>query len=112
MWNSAMELFRDYMGTGWIVGFFMVAVVYLFFTETDKAKRLLFIYIPVVLLLIYFNPLFCKLDSVADSGNHGAGLRNHGILSAHPWMARKGISAFGRGAGYDFGKPDLQKCKF
>ena len=61
MWNSAMELFRDYMGTGWIVGFFMVAVVYLFFTETDKAKRLLFIYIPVVLLLIYFNPLFCKL---------------------------------------------------
>ena len=61
MWNSAMELFRDYMGTGWIIGFFIVAVVYLFFTETDKAKRLLFIYIPVVLLLIYFNPLFCKL---------------------------------------------------
>lgn len=61
MWNSAMELFRDYMGTGWIIGFFMVAVVYLFFTETDKTKRLLFIYIPVVLLLLYFNPLFCKL---------------------------------------------------
>ena len=58
MWNSAMELFRDYMGTGWIIGFFMVAVVYLFFAETDKAKRLLFIYIPVVLLLLYFNPLF------------------------------------------------------
>lgn len=61
MWNSAMELFRDYMGTGWVIGFFIVAVVYLFFMETDKAKRLLFIYIPVVLLLVYFNPLFCKL---------------------------------------------------
>ena len=61
MWNSAMELFRDYMGTGLITGFFIVAVVYLFFTEKDKAKRLLFIYIPVALLLLYFNPLFCKL---------------------------------------------------
>ena len=61
MWDSAMELFRDYMGTGLITGFFIVAVVYLFFTETDKAKRLLFIYIPVVMLLLYFNPLFCKL---------------------------------------------------
>ena len=61
MWSFAMKLFRDYMGTGWILGFFLVAVVYLFFTETDKAKRLLFIYIPVVLLLLYFNPPFCKL---------------------------------------------------
>jgi len=61
MWNSAMDLFRDYMGTGLITGFFVVAVVYLFFVETDKAKRLMFIYIPVVLLLLYFNPLFCKV---------------------------------------------------
>ncbi len=61
MWNSAMELFSSYMGTGLITGFFFVAVIYLFFTEKNKEKRLLFLYIPVVLLALYFNPLFCKV---------------------------------------------------
>ena len=61
MWNSALELFENYMGTGLVTVFFLVTVVYLFFVEKDKSKRILFIYMPVVLLLLYFNPLFCQV---------------------------------------------------
>ena len=61
MWNSALELFESYMGTGLIMVFFLAMVVYLYFVETDKAKRILFVYMPAGLLLLYFNPLFCNL---------------------------------------------------
>ena len=61
MWNSALELFKSYMGTGLITVFFLVMVVYLYFIETDKAKRILFVYMPMGLLVLYFNPLFCNL---------------------------------------------------
>lgn len=61
MWNSALELFESYMGTGLITAFFLVSVVYLFFVEQDKAKRVLFLYMPIVLLLLYFNPLVCRV---------------------------------------------------
>lgn len=56
-----MELFRSYAGTGLIVGFFLVAEVYLFFTEKDKVKRILLLYVPAVLLILFFNPLFCEI---------------------------------------------------
>ena len=61
MWESAMMLFEDYMGTGLITAFFLIMVVYLFFVEKDPAKRILFIYMPIVFLLLYFNPLFCRI---------------------------------------------------
>lgn len=61
MWESAMMLFKDYMGTGLITVFFLIMVVYLFFVEKDCAKRVLFLYMPVVFLILYFNPLFCRI---------------------------------------------------
>lgn len=61
MWDATIELFRSYVGTGLVISFFIVAVVWLFFAEKDNVKRLLFIYVPVILLLLYFNPLFSNL---------------------------------------------------
>lgn len=61
MWNSVVELFRSYMGTGLIISFFLAAVVYLFFREKDPVKRIVFVYLPVILLMLYFNPLFAKV---------------------------------------------------
>lgn len=64
MWSnavsSAVALFREYMGTGLITIWYLAALFYLFWTEKKKANRILFVYLPLVLLLIYFNPLFAK----------------------------------------------------
>jgi len=61
MWLVANEFFRLYMGTGLIVIFFLAALVYLFLTEKRRPIRILFIYMPVIVLAIFFNPLITKL---------------------------------------------------
>jgi hypothetical protein len=59
--NHAIVLFREYMGTGLILIWFLLSVVYLFLREERKQVRILFVYVPIILLLLFFNPLFSKL---------------------------------------------------
>ena len=61
MWNMVTRLFQEYMGTGLIIGWYLLTLVYLWFAEKDRRKRVLLLYMPLVLLLLYFNPLFARL---------------------------------------------------
>lgn len=61
MWNNVITLFREYMGTGLIVIWFLISLVYLFLREKRKQFRILFVYVPMILLLLFFNPLFAKI---------------------------------------------------
>lgn len=61
MWNSIITLFHNYIGSGLIIGWFALSVLYLFFRESDKSKRILFIYVPVILFLLFFNPWFAQI---------------------------------------------------
>lgn len=61
MWIDVVKLFHDYMGNGLMFILFLTSVLYLFFVEKKKPIRILFIYLPVLLLLLYFNPLFAKV---------------------------------------------------
>lgn len=54
------EIFQKYMGTGLIVVLFLAALIYLLINEKRKPVRILFVYVPIVILLIYFNPLFFR----------------------------------------------------
>ena len=56
--SHAIELFRAYMGTGLIAIWFLIALLYLFLREERKAVRILFVYVPAVVLVLFFNPLF------------------------------------------------------
>lgn len=49
------------MGSGLLVILFLAAVVYLFFKEKKKYLRILFVYLPVIVLVLYFNPVFFAL---------------------------------------------------
>ena len=60
MWDTIVSLFRGYMGTGLLMIWFLAALVYLFFREKDKNKRILFVYAPALTLLLFWNPLFAK----------------------------------------------------
>lgn len=68
MWSEAVALFREYMGTGLIVIWYLLSLVYLFRKEKRKPVRILLIYVPVILLLLYFNPLFAALVYGAAGG--------------------------------------------
>lgn len=61
MWSNVVTLFREYMGTGLIVILFLAALVYLFLKEKRKPMRIIFVYVPILLLLLFFNPLFAAL---------------------------------------------------
>ncbi len=59
--DNVFYLFREYMGTGLIVIWYLIALIYLWVREKRKEIRVLFLYMPVFLLLLYFNPLFARL---------------------------------------------------
>ncbi len=58
LWFDFAQVFQKYMGTGLLVIWFLVALIYLFVHEKRKPVRILFIYLPIVVLLLFFNPLF------------------------------------------------------
>ena len=58
---EALKLFQEYMGTGLIMIWFLVSLLYLWVTEKRKYIRILFVYVPLVLLLVFFNPVVAKI---------------------------------------------------
>lgn len=61
MWNMITTLFREYMGTGLIIGWYLLCLVFLWLKEKDIKKRILFAYMPAIMLVLYFNPVFAKV---------------------------------------------------
>lgn len=66
-WNM-VSIFQKYMGTGLMLIWFVLALVYLFCHEKRKPYRILFLYMPVMVLLVFFNPLFFRLFSETVGG--------------------------------------------
>ena len=61
MWSKVLTLYEAYIGTGMIAGLFLAALIYLFVTEKNKNTRIFLVYVPVLVLLFYFCPLFEKM---------------------------------------------------
>lgn len=56
-----IEIYQKYRGSGMILICFLAALVYLLITEKKKPNRILFVYTPMIVLLLYFNPLFYQI---------------------------------------------------
>jgi len=56
-----IETFQKYAGSGLILAWFLMALIYLFLKEKKKNNRILFLYVPVVILLLFYNPLFYRI---------------------------------------------------
>lgn len=56
-----LETFYKYMGSGTILILYLAAVLFLFLKEKNRPVRILFLYVPSIVLLIFFNPLFARL---------------------------------------------------
>lgn len=61
MWSEVWEMYSNYSGTGLILLIYLAALIRLLVCEKRKPVRLLFGYVPVILLLLFFNPLFQKV---------------------------------------------------
>ena len=61
MFRDVLNLFQDYMGTGLIVVWFLASLIYLWIVEKRKNIRILYVYVPIILLILFFNPLFITI---------------------------------------------------
>ncbi len=57
MWNLVVSHFKSYAGWGLIFFFYLAALIWLFVTEKRKERRIVFIYMPLILLFLFLNPL-------------------------------------------------------
>lgn len=95
---EALRLFQEYMGTGLIVIWFLVSLLYLWLTEKRKYIRVMFLYVPVVLLLVFFNPFVAKVVSgLADGEIY---YRILWLLPVTPVIAYAAVTLCGKLAGY------------
>lgn len=53
-----VETFQMYGGSGWMLCWFVIAWIYLLISEKKKNYRIMFVYAPAIVLLLFFNPLF------------------------------------------------------
>jgi len=59
--ENMIETFQKYSGSGWMLSWFVVALIFLWFREKEKYKRILFLYVPVITIMFFFNPLFYRI---------------------------------------------------
>lgn len=95
---EALKLFQEYMGTGLIMIWFLISLLYLWLTEKRKHIRVMFLYVPLVLLLVFFNPLVAKVVSgLADGEIY---YRILWLLPVTPVIACAAVDFCGKLAGY------------
>lgn len=68
--QTIMEIFKDYGGTGCYTILFVLSLIYLGFTEEDKRVKTIFVYIPAIMLLLFFVPVFYMLYNRLDEGTY------------------------------------------
>lgn len=61
MWTDVIRIFQRYMGTGFVMIWFVAALIYLLVNEKQKSRRIVLVYMPIIMLALYFNPLFASV---------------------------------------------------
>ena len=61
MFSLVTTQFNNYVGTGLMVALYLAAFIYLFVVEKRKEIRLLLVYMPLVVLVIFFNPWIAQI---------------------------------------------------
>lgn len=61
MWDLVVDHFSEYIGNGLIFIYYLACVVRLLIVEKRKEYRILFIYMPAVVLALFFNPFVAKM---------------------------------------------------
>ena len=70
LFRDNLHTFRAYMGNGFLLLLFLAALIFLNFTEKSIRKRILMVYVPEVILVLFFLPPVRSLFSaVLDEGD-------------------------------------------
>lgn len=68
--QNIIEIYKAYGGMGFYHILFLVALIYLAFTEEDKRVKILLVYTPAVMQLLFFLPPFHAIYNSLDEGTY------------------------------------------
>jgi len=68
--QTIMTIFKEYGGTGFYTILFVISLIYLGYSEENKRVKTLFVYIPAVILILFFLPPFHLLYNWLDNGTY------------------------------------------
>lgn len=68
--RTILEIFKAYNGTGYYCILFIIALLYLWFTEEDKRIKALLVYTPSLIQVIFFVPYFYMIYNRLDEGTY------------------------------------------
>lgn len=58
IWKDILKLYSEYVGTGMIVALFFMSLLYLWLKEKEISKKVILVFTPVLLFIVFFVPLF------------------------------------------------------
>lgn len=68
--EAIIEIFKAYNGTGYYCILFIIALIYLWFTEEDKRIKALLVYAPTLIQVVFFVPYFYMIYDRLDEGTY------------------------------------------
>jgi len=68
--QTIMEIFKSYGGSGYFSILFLLSLIYLGYAEEDKRVKTILVYIPAIIFLLFFIPVFYLLYNTLDSGTY------------------------------------------
>lgn len=68
--QTIMSIFKDFGGTGFYSILFLLSLIYLGYTEEDKRVKTMLVYIPAIMLALFFLPPFYMLYNRLDEGTY------------------------------------------
>ena len=68
--QTIMSIFKDFGGTGFYSILFLLSLIYLGYTEEDKRVKTMLVYIPAIMLVLFFLPPFYMLYNRLDEGTY------------------------------------------
>lgn len=57
-WNEIIQFYKDYIGSGFLFYVFLLALLYLFFTEKRKQTRTIIVIAPLCIMVLFSIPFF------------------------------------------------------
>ena len=91
--QTIFSIFKEYSGVGYYSILFIIALVYLAYTEEDKWIKNIFVYIPATIQVLFFIPCFYILYNKLDEGTY---YRILWLLPMSIVIAYAGCKAIGR----------------
>lgn len=68
--KDILEIFKAYNGTGYYCILFIIALIYLWFIEEDKRIKVLLVYVPTFIQILFFVPYFYMIYNRLDEGTY------------------------------------------